>query len=493
MFDMREYMQVAAVGIFQLLLLHFVGTANSAEISTFKSAACNTKLSGEIKKGDADILFKSLQSSDGFAQICLDSPGGDYQEAIRFIEKAKGQSFKTVVPKDARCLSACALIFLAGSDSVEGKLFPWRELHIRGKLGFHGPYVNLPDTTFTRADTEEAYRAGVQAIAKLLSSGTNVLFPKSLLAQALAVGPDKFLYVDTVGKAGAWKIRLTGYKAPAAITRKHVYQACANLDMWQPAHTAMPTIDARPATVAGPNRELVFKGRKSRNVFADFGAEATQHCVAVVTRAGNGFFGLDMKIVDDPKEFDAPGKPMDFSGEAWYSGSASLSAIFPMKTKLSDLTVETRSLPDAKLPLTCTDGTRTWACKEPPPSPRPGRSPTANLRRTTPQPTPPEPPKVQPRRDPALGWSWGFRSRRAAERRAMKECPGSRCKIAMWFRNTCGAIATGRNGGWGVAYHRDRRRAVRMALRFCRNYDQDCKSRQWVCSRGYGAFAIELY
>jgi len=316
---------------------------------------CDVTLRGEIVAGDAEKLAEALGEFD---TLCLDSPGGRYAEALRFIElmSTSYTGFRAVVGDGARCLSACALMFLAGSQSVEGNSFPWRSLHIRGELGFHGPFVRLPETTFTSDQIEQSYQAGVRAIAKLLQTGSPQLFPISLLSQALAVGPDDFLYVDTVGKAGAWQIRLVGYRPPETLTTGHVRQACANLDGWKPAHSTSPltdmgAIEPRPADNRPVRWRRSGSADRSLHVLEDHGAEAVQFCAAEFMRVAPGFLGVNMLIVDDPSEFWAEGSPpMDFQEgtkfDAWFISAMGAFAVWPMTTPLTELAVDNRRFPE---------------------------------------------------------------------------------------------------------------------------------------------------
>lgn len=464
------------------------------------SDGCTHLLSGEIEAGDADKLMRIMGS---IPRICLDSPGGSYKEALEIIRRAKGKQFKTIVPSGARCLSACALIFLAGNWSLENKPLPWRKLHIRGKLGFHGPYVELPNTSFSREDTEEAYRAGVTAIAQLLQTGTKSLFPQSLLAQALTVGPREFLYVDTVGKAGGWKILLEGYRAPERLYRRHAYQACMNAEAWDPPHAETPEIGAPSARLSGRDRRLRFSDANSRNVFDKFGNEASEYCVAVFIDAGRGFYGLNLDIVSEAKSFTGRGQPVEFQHVgAWSRGSLPLYAIFPMETTLASLRVETRQRPEYEPPLTCTDGKRTWRCK-PPPKTGVSRSTSAGdaaARRYARETSSQDRNAVGlngtkrvalpgRRNDLVIGWARGYRRVSDARMVAQRACRG-RCRVAGDFANSCAALAVGDRGRWGFAKHQARTISEIWALRACGKRDRNCKVRQWLCSNRGGAIAV---
>ena len=83
----------------------------------------------------------------------------------------------------------------------------------------------------------------------------------------------------------------------------------------------------------------------------------------------------------------------------------------------------------------------------------------------------------------AMGWSYDYSSRAEAERRAMSECRSraSGCRIATWFRNACGAVASGPNG-WGADWGNDRWQAERKAVRRCSQHSRSCSPKRWVCT-----------
>lgn len=92
---------------------------------------------------------------------------------------------------------------------------------------------------------------------------------------------------------------------------------------------------------------------------------------------------------------------------------------------------------------------------------------------------------------PSTSWAHSYPSRAAAERAALSTCPGS-CKIAIWVNNACAAIAIGESGGWGAAWHPNRKRAERASIANCASAgNQGCSVRQWICSRGYGAISVQ--
>ena len=85
----------------------------------------------------------------------------------------------------------------------------------------------------------------------------------------------------------------------------------------------------------------------------------------------------------------------------------------------------------------------------------------------------------------AWGYSYKYRSRSAAERRALNECRGKGygCRIIVWFRDACGALAVGRANAYGWGWDAVRSRARGRALAACRARSSGCQLRVDVCSR----------
>lgn len=82
----------------------------------------------------------------------------------------------------------------------------------------------------------------------------------------------------------------------------------------------------------------------------------------------------------------------------------------------------------------------------------------------------------------ARAFSHGYGSQNQAWNRVNSECQGN-CSIIKTFYNTCGAIASGANNGWGWAYTPSINKAKRAALRTCRKNDRNCQLRAWACSK----------
>ena len=311
--------QVLLVG---LALLIPALQAQSAEVGPGASPGCQLKLEGPIEAGDSEklsVAFDKFRTEDSIfssnVSLCLNSLGGNYDEALKLITIVlKRMNVTTVVDKGAECYSACAFLFLAGNAqrSEDGELAPDRTLDVRATLGFHAPYLEFDTTEATMLN----FRRGVNAIAKLLEIDRRELFPRGLLAKALQVEPHSLLYVDTIEKAGVWSINLKGYKPPTALTARMLDQACRNKDMWTNfSHTVLGRPADDPETlhglrqsdfpeIRGSDEPINLSQGRYRQALDMFGYEATKMCIVdVFSGEKNGLF-LSLTMV--PTEEEAP-------------------------------------------------------------------------------------------------------------------------------------------------------------------------------------------
>jgi serine/threonine-protein kinase len=84
------------------------------------------------------------------------------------------------------------------------------------------------------------------------------------------------------------------------------------------------------------------------------------------------------------------------------------------------------------------------------------------------------------------GYSWNYRTRAAAENRALSECESlagtGDCRVLIWARNACMSIAEGSNGAAGSGWSTDERQAERTARKVCRDYDGvNCSVTRTIC------------
>jgi hypothetical protein len=81
----------------------------------------------------------------------------------------------------------------------------------------------------------------------------------------------------------------------------------------------------------------------------------------------------------------------------------------------------------------------------------------------------------------ATGYSYDYDSRDDAEERALQEC-GPGCKVVLWFKNGCGALAVGEGNGSGTGWAASRTEAENLAIGYCRQNTSGCEISRWACT-----------
>lgn len=286
-----------------IALSSFFTVAQAADVTT-TSGSCDMLMSGEIAQGDAgrlqqayektlnnpsrDFVDRVMGKEARDTSLCLNSAGGSYDEAIRLIRwLVDKKGVNTVVDRNAECFSACALVFMFGGHDYGDRMeLASRRMHATAKVGFHSPYIN-PTADARQAElSARAYRAGIQAIGRLLEVDTDNRFPKALLTEALKRSPEELLFVDTVGNAAAWEIDVFGVKPPSPVTRAMLEQTCLNKARsernrwsgrwWGAGGTATGQREERTS----PGQPVPWRNKHFRGTFDGFGSEGTYVCVA---------------------------------------------------------------------------------------------------------------------------------------------------------------------------------------------------------------------
>lgn len=89
-------------------------------------------LNGTISSGDEE-RFRELSVKYQNAIVVLNSSGGMLKPALEIGRQIRLRGYRTLVMEDDECASACALIWLAGTQRI---------LSGDGKIGFHASYVD---------------------------------------------------------------------------------------------------------------------------------------------------------------------------------------------------------------------------------------------------------------------------------------------------------------------------------------------------------------
>lgn len=248
--------RIIGLGVLSCSLFLTITTASKAADLieyTEPKFGCILKLSGPIVAGDAQKIYEKLYQfgvegrhdvlivdkkynylkSDIFVsrshRICLDSIGGSFSEAIRIADIIYGQ-LGTAVEAGFKCLSACAVSFMAGTYNTEtdAGIVISRVLEAGGKLGFHAPALAVPDGQYTKDHVQRAYKVSVAATGALSRRMAKMSFSPSLLTAMYSTPPDEMLMIEYIHQAALWEITIAGIKWPRKLTARHVGYACFN-------------------------------------------------------------------------------------------------------------------------------------------------------------------------------------------------------------------------------------------------------------------------
>lgn len=246
-----------------LILLAAMLCPRPAAAATFQAGGdadlrCIMTISGPIVAGDAqdfraalhDIIgdpYKDNPVLDAFRagnrdsaiRICLDSRGGVLSEALKMADVLTSgerqyygfyRDIGTVVPAGAECLSACAVLFMAGGNETETRAgrVPNRILHVQGQLGFHAPGLQIEGGNYSAEAVDRAFKIAIASVDALSSRQQEIRFPASLFARMVTTPADDMYMVDTVGKATQWMIDLAGVPPFEQFGTGHFVNACLN-------------------------------------------------------------------------------------------------------------------------------------------------------------------------------------------------------------------------------------------------------------------------
>lgn len=246
---MYRYILIIAVSI---LLLHMMNNVYAADVIVSKTSECPILLRGKIVVGDYGRVLAAVDHaglseywpeavSGASHSICLDSTGGSFVEGLRIANHVRNLSIGTRVPSDARCYSACAVIFMAGRIKGEESDGVYRYLHVKGKLGFHAPYAEISEgKLYTSQDIEEFYDLANRTNSEFIKLANNrsvfssfSIMQPSLIQELLATPREDILKIDTVEAVLRWQIRVYGYEMPnRSDNRQLLAQACENFLNW---------------------------------------------------------------------------------------------------------------------------------------------------------------------------------------------------------------------------------------------------------------------
>ncbi|CAN7388913.1 hypothetical protein LJR235_002305 [Pararhizobium sp. LjRoot235] len=214
-------------------------------------AEARFRLKGEIDRGDVQRLDAVIQSAgithaqDPWRKIVisLDSPGGSYHEGLDLALAFRRRGLATVVRSSDECLSACAIAFLGGSalpkdpnpvgddDPLPDQL-PQRSLEPGAVLGFHAPYLALPNNDYNASVVADAYRSAVLGISRLVEVADKLYVVPAELPKLIAPTKDELFVADEVDSVRFLGIDYAEHtyqmRDKPGVTRSMIVNGCVN-------------------------------------------------------------------------------------------------------------------------------------------------------------------------------------------------------------------------------------------------------------------------
>ena len=340
--------------------LFWASGAIGAEITTGHEGQCQTRLTGQITKGDDDRLRQIFTDRGVFEgsvhgeKLCLDSRGGNIAEGLRIGRTLYQLGIPTRLEAGATCLSSCAIAFMMGNlygdhDPGDGHNAD-RRMHHSATLGFHRP--ELSASIAQRSDSAllgQAFDLAIEATLEFVamsnfSSYRETMIPSDLIQQMFAHQGQDFFYIDTTGKAGRWHIGIDGVTWPLQVPKSSALLACDNLGQWQSAYVP------RAGDLEEAGRQVDILTRASGDpVFAVLGSYLTDdggnECLIRVTEGYDDITGEGPIPVleacgifpSDEREIGRGGCDLsaaDPNGERWRSPLQSVAPRFNMLATL---------------------------------------------------------------------------------------------------------------------------------------------------------------
>jgi hypothetical protein len=293
---MKSFLKAVVAGV---ALFWATSSIQAVEIAPGDGQACFLTLSGKVVKGDADKIADAIDKAQGegkmtgdiWPSVCLDSPGGSFSEGVEIGEQLYERGVGTRVPAGAKCLSACAFMFMGGrvkDDEIDGA---FRFLHVKGELAFHAPYIDLAasDLRYTAEEVKALFDQANRVSSRFvgLASQRSPLrlespVKPSLIRELLAVPRDRMLTIDTVEKAARWGVELYGYRlAIGSRSARFFAQVCESYLKW--------SIDQEADSIAAVDAETYWTDSTTHRIpegydvpegygLADFSGTLPRYC-----------------------------------------------------------------------------------------------------------------------------------------------------------------------------------------------------------------------
>lgn len=319
---------------------------------------CDIELSGQIMPGDLDQLREAftrvigtrwaaeVYSEPPYRPLCLNSPGGSLGEAIRIAQFVHENSITTILPPGSTCQSACSWVFMLGNAEADEGGGPSRAMHYTARLSIHAPSIDFGSSdTIRREPVERAFNQVIQGLGVVLAIANQVsifdarpFIDSDFIEMAFShVGEDWF-EIDTVHKAGRWRIEVFGFEAPEQLDERAAWDLCNNTtSIWlRPWSSVLERYGTSAQISLLYTRSAVSRRGQFYHVSGVDDGYVGHSCVV---GTDGRFCGVNQSInPNGPTSADEACDMSDFATVRFISErDGSALAVFPGETLLSDL------------------------------------------------------------------------------------------------------------------------------------------------------------
>ena len=328
---MRRLALVTAAAFVAAFVVRGHGASLTLETTTVPGLAPKTavathtiRLTGLIEQGDADRLRKMLEGLRGsrsalptpgspLATVELSSLGGDLHEGLKLGYLFREYGVATLVRAKDRCLSACALAFLGGT---QGQLAaqaptPSRTIELGGQVAFHTFSLTSPgELSATSRDAREGVVRGFDVArggtAALVHYAARMGIDLAFVARMIGQPQETWEYVDTDEAFVTLHVCLSGldkYPAnPASVAANICNHATGGLVRASP-------MQARALSARDARRQLLERVRGSAEAASAKGPLSSQLGAVLAARdealVESVYAGLRSAGVPLPEIFNA--------------------------------------------------------------------------------------------------------------------------------------------------------------------------------------------
>ena len=214
------------------------GSLQAREITPEFNLKCAYQVKGAITDRTLRELVQSADSIDESmwyenTAICLDSPGGDFVAGKKIARLINQKGWRTAVKSKANCLSACAIAFMGGTDSVGMYNYRSRVVYPGGTIGFHAPRLVIDKGLYSGTTVSHAYQTALISIKGLIdmvetkfTHGNSALFNNYLLDKVISTPPTGLWQPRTINEAALADMDI--WAPPPLVDHRYYINMCDN-------------------------------------------------------------------------------------------------------------------------------------------------------------------------------------------------------------------------------------------------------------------------